>query len=114
MLQKRRVFDLTNTILNYLFVAFLLLCCVYACSFWIELKGQFIDTVVEILNVSAWCVTGLSVILTVLALWISISEKSFQLGKLIWCIVRMAICIGLSIFVNVCSILVSGDVSVNL
>ncbi len=114
MLQTRRVYDLTNSILNYLFLGFLLLCCVYAVSFWMELKNQFIDTVVRILNVSAWCVTGLSVILTLLALWISITDKSFQLGKLIWCIVRMVLCIGLSVFVNVCVVLVSGELSIKL
>ena len=114
MLQTRRVFDLTNAILNCLFLAYLLLCCVYGVSFWVELKPNFINLVVSILNVGAWCVTGLSVILFVMALWISIKEKSFQLGKLIWSIVRMVICIGLSILVDVCSILVSGDISVSL
>ncbi len=114
MMQKRRVFDLTNVILNCLFLAFVLFCCVYFISFWVDLKTDFIHFSVEIVNIAAWCVTGLSVILTVLALWISFAESSFQIKKLIWCIVRMIICIGLSIFVDVCSILVSGDISVNL
>ncbi|MGX8681666.1 MAG: hypothetical protein ACSW74_03290, partial [Spirochaetales bacterium] len=83
-------------------------------SFWLELKSAFLQTMVSIVNVLAWCVTILSVIMAVLALWISISDKSFQLGKLIWCICRMAICIIVVIFIDVCSILVAGEISVNL
>ncbi len=114
MLQTRRVFDLTNTIVNYLFLFFILLCCVYFISFWFELKSAFLQTMVSIVNVLAWCVTILSVMMALLALWISISDRSFQVGKLIWCICRMAICIVLVIFIDVCSILVSGELSVNL
>ena len=114
MLQTRRVFDLTNTIVNYLFMIFILLCCVYFISFWLELKSAFLYTMVNILNVLAWCVTIISVMMTALALWISISDHSFQAGKLIWSICRMAICILLVIFIDVCSILVSGEISVNL
>lgn len=114
MLQTRRVFDLTNTIVNYLFMIFILLCCVYFISFWLELKSAFLQTMVNVVNVLAWCVTVLSVIMAVLALWISVSDKRFQVGKLIWCVCRMAICIILVIFIDVCSILVSGALSVNL
>lgn len=114
MLQNRRVFELTNIILNCIFVAFVVFCCVYFVSFWFELKSDFIDVLVDVLNIAAWCVTGLSVVLAVLAVWISISEKSFQLGKLIWCIARMVICILLSVFIDVCSIVVSGELSVSL
>ena len=114
MLQTRRVFDLTNTIVNFLFMFFALLCCVYFISFWLELKSAFLQTMVNIVNVLAWCVTILSVMMALLALWISISDRSFQVGKLIWCICRMAICIIVVIFIDVCSILVSGEISVNL
>ena len=95
-------------------MALLLLCGVYFISFWIEMKPSFLETMVSIVNIAAWCVTGLSVAMVAIALWISFSDSEFQVGKLVWCIVRMAICILLTIFVDVCSILVAGEISVNL
>ena len=114
MLQTRRVFDLTNTIVNYLFMIFIFLCGVYFISFWLELKSAFLYTMVNILNVLAWVVTIISVLMAVLALWISFSDRSFQVGKLVWCVCRMAICILLAVFIDICSILVSGEIGVNL
>ena len=114
MIQSRRVFSLTNSIVNYLFLVFLLLCGVYFISFWMELRQSFLDTVLNIVNVSAWIVTGLSLILAGISVWISVSDKEFQTGKLVWSIARMAICIILAVFVDVCAILVAGNVSVNL
>ena len=114
MLQTRRVFDLTNTIVNCLFSVFILLCGVYFISFWLELKMAFLQSMVNFVNVLAWCVTILSVIMGILALWISFTDKGLQLGKLLWCIGRMIICIILVLFIDVCSILVSGKINVNL
>ena len=114
MLQRQRVFSLTNTIINCLFMALILLCGVYFISFWIEMKPSFLETMVSIVNIAAWCVTGLSVAMVAIALWISFSDSEFQVGKLVWCIIRMAICILLTIFVDVCSILVAGEISVSL
>ena len=66
MLQRQRVFSLTNTIINCLFMALLLLCGVYFISFWIEMKPSFLETMVSIVNIAAWCVTGLSVAMVLL------------------------------------------------
>ena len=114
MLQRQRVFSLTNTILNCLFMALVLMCCVYFISFWIEMKSSFLDTMVSVVNICAWCVTGLSVAMAVMAVWIYVSDRNRQIGKLVWCIIRMAVCIVLAVFVDVCSILVAGEISVSL
>ena len=95
-------------------MALILLCGIYFISFWIEMKPSFLETMVSIVNIAAWCVTGLSVAMVAIALWISFSYSEFQVGKLVWCIIRMAICILLTIFVDVCSILVAGEISVSL
>ena len=114
MLQKRRVFDLTNTIMNYLFLVFLLLCGIYMVSFWIELTPAFLQTLITCINVAAWTISGLSVILILLALVIAVLDRDLKGWTLLWCIVRMALCIALSIIIDAGSILVSEGVSVTL
>lgn len=114
MLQKRRVFDLTNTIMNYLFLVFLLLCGIYMVSFWVELTPEFLRTLVTCINVAAWTISGLSVIMVLLALVIAILDRDLKGWTLLWCIVRMAVCIALSIIIDAGSILVSEGVSVTL
>ena len=114
MLQRRRVFDLTNTIMNYLFLVFLLLCAIYLASFWLELKPDFLTYLVSCLNVAAWTISVLSVLMLGLALYIAAVDKDMKALVLIWCILRMALCIALSIMIDACSILVSEGVSVNL
>ena len=114
MLQRRRVFDLTNTIMNYVFMVFLLFAGIYLLSFWFELKSEFISGIVVCVNVVAWTVTALSVMLVLIALFIAIEDHELKMGTIIWCIVRMLICIALSIVIDVSSILVSEGVSVSL
>ena len=114
MLQKRRVFDLTNTIMNYLFLVFLLLCGIYLASFWFELRSDFLTSLVNCINVAAWTISALSVILVILALVIAVMDKDLKFWTLMWCILRMAVCIALSIIIDASSILVSEGVSVSL
>lgn len=114
MLQNRRVFDQVNSILNYVFLVFALLCGLYFMSFWTELKPEFIQAMVNVVNVVAWCVTGVSVIMVALALWIAIVDRDVQVLTVLWCVVRMGLCIALTVFIDVCSILVDGLLSVSL
>lgn len=114
MLQRRRVFDLTNTIMNYLFLVFLLLCGIYLVSFWFELKSGFLIYLVNVINVAAWTISTLALLMTALGVFIAIKDKALKALVLIWCIVRMIICIALSIVIDACSILVSEGVSVSL
>lgn len=114
MLQRRRVFDLTNTIMNYLFLVFLLLCGIYLVSFWFELKSGFLVYLVNVINVSAWTISTLALLMTGLAVFIAIKDKDLKILVLIWCLVRMMICIALSIVIDVCSILVSEGFSGSL
>ena len=114
MLQRRRVFDLTNTIMNYLFLVFLLLCGIYLASFWFELKSDFLIYLVNVINVGAWTISILAVLMAGLAVYISIADRDLKLLVLLWCILRMVVCIALSIVIDACSILVSEGVSVSL
>lgn len=114
MLQRRRVFDLTNTIMNYLFLVFLLLCAIYLASFWFELKPDFLIYLVNVINVGAWTISILAVLMAGLAVYISIVDRDLKLLVLLWCILRMVVCIALSIVIDACSILVSEGVSVSL
>ena len=114
MLQRRRVFDLTNTIMNYLFMVFLLLCAIYLVSFWFELKPDFLVYLVNVINVAAWTISILAVLMAGLAVFISIADKDLKLLVLLWCILRMVVCIALSIAIDACEILVSEGVSVSL
>lgn len=114
MLHNRRVFDLTNTILNYLFLVFLLLCGIYFMSFWMELKPEFLSAMVSVVNVAAWVITGVCIIMVILALWIAFVDRDIQIGTVLWCIARMALSILLTVFVDLCSILVSGEISAAL
>ena len=114
MLQKRRVFDLTNSIMNYLFCVFLLLCGIYFASYWFELKLSFLDYLVNTINIAAWLLSGVSVVLLVLALLLAIADKDLKLFSILWCLLRMVICVVLSVLVDLSLILTSGGVSVNL
>ena len=114
MLQRRRVFDLTNTIMNYLFLVFLLLCAFYLASFWFELKADFLEYLVSCINVAAWTISALALLMVGLAVYIAAADKDMKALVLLWCIVRMAVCIALSIIIDACSILVSEGVSVSL
>ena len=114
MLQRRRVFDLTNTIMNYLFLVFLLLCGIYLTSFWFELKSDFLTYLVSVINVAAWTISALALLMVCLAVYIAIADKDLKALVLLWCILRMAVCIALSIIIDACSILVSEGVSVSL
>ena len=114
MLQRRRVFDLTNTIMNYLCLVFLLLCGIYLTSFWFELKSDFLTYLVSVINVAAWTISALALLMVCLAVYIAIADKDLKALVLLWCILRMAVCIALSIIIDACSILVSEGVSVSL
>ena len=114
MLQRRRVFDLTNTIMNYLFLVFLLLCAIYLASFWFELKADFLEYLVSCINVAAWTISVLTLLMVGLAVYIAAVDKDMKALVLLWCIVRMAACIAISIIIDACSILVSEGVSVSL
>ena len=114
MLERRRVFDLTNTIINYLFMVFLLLAAIYFVSFWFKLKGGFIDMVISWVNVVAWTVTAISVLVVLIALVITVLDHELKLGTLVWSLVRMAVCIALSVVIDVCSVLVAEGVKVSL
>lgn len=114
MLQRRRVFDLTNTIMNYLFLVFLLLCGIYLASFWFELKSEFLTYLVGVINVAAWTISSLALLMVCLAVYIAVADKDLKALVLLWCILRMAVCIALSIVIDACSILVSEGVSVSL
>ena len=114
MLQRRRVFDLTNTIMNYLFLVFLLLCGIYLTSFWFELKSDFLTYLVSVINVAAWTISALALLMVCLAVYIAIADKDLKALVLLWCILRMVVCIALSIIIDACSILVSEGVSVSL
>ena len=114
MLQRRRVFDLTNTIMNYLFLVFLLLCGIYLTSFWFELKSDFLTYLVSVINVAAWTISALALLMVCLAVYIAIADKDLKALVLLWCILRMAVCIALSIIIDACSILISEGVSVSL
>ena len=114
MLQKRRVFDLTNSIVNYLFLVLLLLCGIYAVSFWIELTEEFTAFLVLCINVMTWTVSGLSVILVLLALVIAVLDRDLRFAALLWSIIRMIICVAFSIIIDAASILVSEGVSLRL
>ncbi|MBR4121654.1 MAG: hypothetical protein IKT95_07885 [Spirochaetales bacterium] len=114
MLQRRRVFDLTNTIMNYLFLVFLLLCGIYLTSFWFELKTDFLTYLVGVINVAAWTISALALLMVGLAVFIAIADKDLKALVLLWCILRMVVCIALSIIIDACSILVSEGVSVSL
>ena len=114
MLQRRRVFDLTNTIMNYLFLVFLLLCGIYLVSFWYELKSDFLVYLVNVINVAAWTISSLALLMTGLAVFIAIADKDLKLLVLLWCILRLILCIAFSIIIDACSILVSEGVSVSL
>ena len=46
MLQKQRVFGITNMVMNYLFLVFILLAGLYFVSYWFELTDVFTSTLV--------------------------------------------------------------------
>ena len=100
--------------MNYLFMVFLLLAGLYFVSFWFRLKIGFIDMVVTWVNVAAWTVTAISVLIVVIALVITILDHELKLGTLVWSLVRMAVCIAVSVVVDLCSVLVSEGVAVSL
>ncbi len=100
--------------MNYASLVFLLICALYFCSFWIELKSSFLQIIVQVSNVMAWTMTIMSVLLAVLALFIITSDPQFRAIRLVWVIVRMLICIIVSIVVDVTSMLISSGISVSL
>ena len=110
MLQKQRVFGITNMVMNYLFLVFILLAGLYFVSYWFELTQVFTKTLVSAVNVFAWTMSILSVILVVLALVIAITDRSFRGLTLLWTIIRMVICIAVSILIDVSDIVVSGNI----
>ena len=114
MLQKRRVFDITNLIMNYVFLVFVLLCCIYFASFWFELRMEFLTFMVGFVNFFAWVLAGVSVLLFILALVLALSEKDFRIGALVWCLLRMIICAGLAVAIDVFDILEKGGISLTL
>lgn len=114
MLQRRRVFDLTNAIMNYLFLVFLLLSAIYLASFWFELKPDFLVYLVNVINVAAWTISTLALLMVGLAVFIAVADKDLKILVLLWCILRMVVCIALSIIIDACSILVSEGVSLSL
>ena len=56
----------------------------------------------------------LTLLMVGLAVYIAAVDKGMKALVLLWCIVRMAACIAISIIIDACSILVSEGVSVSL
>lgn len=100
--------------MNYATLVFLLVCALYFCSFWIDLKSAFLQIIVQVSNIMAWTMTIMSVLLSVLALFIITSDPQFRAARLVWVILRMLICIVVSIVVDVTSMLISSGISVSL
>ncbi|MFC2822461.1 MAG: hypothetical protein ACFN3H_06815 [Spirochaetales bacterium] len=114
MLQKRRIFDFTNTVMNFLFMVFVLLSGIYFFSFWYELQTGFLFFLVTAINVLCWTVSGVTVLLLILALLLAVYDGDCRIGALIWCVVRMAACIAVSIIIGTVSIVTSGGIKVSL
>ncbi len=114
MLQNRRVFDIINRILNYLFMVFLLLGCMYFVSFWIELRADYLTFMVNFTNLFAWIISGASILMFILALVLVFVNRDFPIGTVLWCLLRMVLCIGITVVIDVVDILEKGGVSLSL
>ena len=114
MLQKQRVFGITNSVMNYLFLVFILLAGMFFVSYWFELESGFLDYLVKVVNVFGWIMSVLSVIMVVLALVIAFTDKTFKGLTLLWTIVRMVVCVVVSVIIDVSDIVVSGNLVISL
>ena len=114
MLQKQRVFGITNSVMNYLFLVFILLAGMFFVSYWFELESGFLDYLVKVVNVFGWIMSVLSVTMVVLALVIAFTDKTFKGLTLLWTIVRMVVCVAVSVIIDVSDIVVSGNLVISL
>ena len=114
MLLKRRVFDLTNTILNYMFLVQVLLFILYCISFWIKLRQDYIAVLVTCINVAAWTVTVLSLVIVILGFFIYFRDKAISVRTMVWSLFRMLLSVAMTILVDVFSVVVAGEISVAL
>lgn len=114
MLGKRRVFDLTNTITDYLFSLFILLSALFASSQWIPMKREFTGFIASVLVSLGLVITALCLAMVLLAIALAVQEKGFRAWPLVWCIVRMAVSMTFSLLVNALTVTMSGGLHLSL
>jgi len=99
MLQRRRIFDITNMITNYTFMVCLLLCALYAASLWFSLDAVFLDFIVNASGVLACSVAAASAALFIVAVVFWILDGHPRVGLALWSLLRGAICLALMVAV---------------
>ena len=95
MLQRRRVFDITNMITNYTFMVCLLLCALYAASLWFSLDAKFMHFLVISCGIMDCSVAAASVVLFIVAVVFWILDGHPRVGLAMWSLLRGALCIAM-------------------
>lgn len=99
MLQRRRVFDITNMITNYTFMVCLLLCALYAASFWFSLDATFLHFIAMACGVLTCSVAAVSAALFVTAVVFWILDGHPRVGLALWSLLRGALCLAIMVAV---------------
>ena len=114
MLQRRRVFDITNMITNYTFMVCLLLCALYAASLWFSLDSTFVHFIVMACGILSCSVVAASAALFIVAVIFWILDGHPRVGLALWSLLRGAICLALMVAVYTFSTITTTGLEVRL
>lgn len=114
MLQKRRLYDSLNTILNYAMLVYLLISIIYGLSFYLKMKTSFVNAMSSFVGVLGWIITLTSIIQIVIGLLIIPKDRQFKKARLIWAFLRMIIVIVLTLFFSFTGQLVTEGIVISI
>ncbi len=101
MLGKNRVFETTDSIMNWAFAFLVAFTLMYLSTVLIIMRYDMYSFFLRVVNVLAWIEICIFAVLTVLAFSIWITDYQFPAGRYIWAVVRTVISLALMILSNI-------------
>lgn len=105
MLGKNRVFETTNSIMNWAFSFLAAFTLMYLSTVLIIMRYDLYGFFLRVVNVLAWIEICVFAVLTVLAFSIWITDYRFPVGIYIWAVIRTVLSLVLMILSNIVDVI---------
>ena len=113
MLKTRRVFDILNSLMNYLLISQFTLFLIFIVSYFIEINPNFCKCLVLLVNILLWTMVSISIVLLVICLILA-SNDDYRYIAFFWNIIRIIIAFIITLFINLSLKLTTQGLSISL
>lgn len=105
MLGKNRVFETTDSIMNWFFAFLVAFTLLYLSTVLVILRYNLYGFFLKAINILAWVQICTSVILVLLAFSIWITDYQFPIGRFLWAVIRSLLSLALMILCNTVNVI---------